>query len=46
MLLYWLQVTEADIEEFAANYRGSDSETKDLKDLYQKFQGSMNRFEN
>ncbi|RWR72687.1 chaperone protein dnaJ 6 [Cinnamomum micranthum f. kanehirae] len=37
------KVTEADIEEFAANYRGSDSETKDLKDLYQKFKGNMNR---
>lgn len=33
----------ADIEEFEANYRGSDSEIKDLKDLYQKFKGNMNR---
>ncbi|RWW15759.1 hypothetical protein GW17_00020388 [Ensete ventricosum] len=36
-------VTEADIEEFEANYRGSDSEKKDLKDLYEKFKGNMNR---
>ncbi|RWR91956.1 j-domain-containing protein [Cinnamomum micranthum f. kanehirae] len=37
------KVTVADIEEFEANYRGSDSEIKDLKDLYQKFKGNMNR---
>ncbi|CAL9772811.1 unnamed protein product [Musa acuminata subsp. burmannicoides] len=37
------RVTEADIEEFEANYRGSDSEKKDLKDLYEKFKGNMNR---
>ncbi|KAJ4979665.1 hypothetical protein NE237_010445 [Protea cynaroides] len=37
------KVTEADIEEFEANYRGSDSEVKDLKDLYQKYEGKMNR---
>ncbi|KAK9128620.1 hypothetical protein Syun_017417 [Stephania yunnanensis] len=37
------RVTEADIEEFEANYRGSDSEKKDLKELYQKFEGNMNR---
>lgn len=37
------QVTEADIEEFEANYRGSDSEKKDLKDLYTKYKGNMNR---
>ncbi|XP_043691992.1 chaperone protein dnaJ 6-like isoform X2 [Telopea speciosissima] len=37
------KVTEADIEEFEANYRGSDSEVKDLKDLYQKYNGDMNR---
>ncbi|THU61345.1 hypothetical protein C4D60_Mb07t22300 [Musa balbisiana] len=37
------RVTEADIEEFEANYRGSDSEKKDLKDLYKKFKGNMNR---
>ncbi|XP_008813105.2 chaperone protein dnaJ 6-like [Phoenix dactylifera] len=37
------KVTEADIEEFEANYRGSDSEKKDLKDLYIKFKGDMNR---
>lgn len=38
------QVTEEDIEEFEANYRGSDSEKKDLKELYAKFEGSMNRY--
>ncbi|XP_020109224.1 chaperone protein dnaJ 6-like [Ananas comosus] len=37
------RVTEADIEEFEANYRGSDSEKKDLKDLYIKLKGDMNR---
>ncbi|XVF75837.1 hypothetical protein PTKIN_Ptkin13bG0218900 [Pterospermum kingtungense] len=36
------KVTEADIEEFEANYRGSDSEKKDLIDLYKKFKGNMN----
>ncbi|XP_020960427.1 chaperone protein dnaJ 6-like [Arachis ipaensis] len=30
------KVTEADIEEFEANYRGSDSEKNDLIDLYNK----------
>ena len=38
------QVTEADIEEFEANYRGSESEDKDLKDLYKRFKGNMNRY--
>lgn len=37
------KVTEADIEEFEANYRGSDSEKKDLKDLYTKYNGNMER---
>ncbi|PKU70422.1 chaperone protein dnaJ 6 [Dendrobium catenatum] len=37
------KVTEADIEEFEANYRGSDSEKKDLKDLYAKYNGNMDR---
>ncbi|KAF3976815.1 hypothetical protein ACB098_09G125000 [Castanea mollissima] len=37
------KVTEADIEEFEANYRGSDSEKKDLIDLYMKHKGNMNR---
>ncbi|KAK9178393.1 hypothetical protein WN943_027583 [Citrus x changshan-huyou] len=37
------KVTEADIEEFEANYRGSDSEKKDLIDLYKKYKGNMNR---
>ncbi|KAM1079460.1 hypothetical protein ACFX2B_014016 [Malus domestica] len=37
------KVTEADIEEFEANYRGSDSEKKDLIDLYSQCKGNMNR---
>lgn len=37
------KVTEADIEEFEANYRGSDSEKKDLIELYKKCKGNMNR---
>ncbi|CAO2037537.1 unnamed protein product, partial [Urochloa humidicola] len=37
------KVTEADIEEFEAKYRGSDSEKKDLKVLYKKYKGNMNR---
>ncbi|KAK7373172.1 hypothetical protein VNO80_06570 [Phaseolus coccineus] len=36
------KVTEADIEEFEANHRGSDSEKKDLIDLYTKYKGKMN----
>lgn len=35
------KVTEADIEEFEVNYRGSDSERKDLIDLYKKHKGNM-----
>lgn len=37
------KITEADIEEFEANYRGSDSEKNDLIDLYNKCKGNMNR---
>ncbi|CAL5351978.1 unnamed protein product [Camellia sinensis] len=37
------KVTEADIEEFEANYRGSESEKNDLIDLYKKYKGNMNR---
>ncbi|GKV25767.1 hypothetical protein SLEP1_g35161 [Rubroshorea leprosula] len=37
------KVTEADIEEFEGKYRGSDSEKKDLIDLYKKCKGNMNR---
>ncbi|XP_052174122.1 chaperone protein dnaJ 6-like [Diospyros lotus] len=37
------KVTEADIEEFEANYRGSDSEKNDLLDLYKRYKGNMNR---
>ncbi|KAL5546809.1 hypothetical protein UlMin_006496 [Ulmus minor] len=35
------KVTEADIEEFEANYRGSNSEKKDLIELYKKLFCSM-----
>ncbi|QCE05233.1 chaperone protein dnaJ 6-like [Vigna unguiculata] len=37
------KVTEADIEEFEANYRGSDSEKNDLINLYKKYKGKMDR---
>ncbi|GAA0140194.1 chaperone [Lithospermum erythrorhizon] len=37
------KVTEADIEEFHAYYRGSDSEKKDLIDLFKQCKGNMNR---
>ncbi|KAD3068318.1 hypothetical protein E3N88_36198 [Mikania micrantha] len=37
------KVTEADIEEFESNYRGSESEKNDLIDLYKKYKGHMNR---
>ncbi|KAI5671443.1 hypothetical protein M9H77_11807 [Catharanthus roseus] len=37
------KVTEADIEEFEANYRGSETEKKDLIDLYKMHKGNMNR---
>ncbi|CAA7016204.1 unnamed protein product [Microthlaspi erraticum] len=37
------KVTEEDIEEFEANYRGSESEKKDLIELYNKFKGQMSR---
>lgn len=36
-------VTEDDIEEFAASYQGSESEKQDLKDLYTRFKGNMDR---
>lgn len=38
-----IQVTETDIEEFYASYRGSNSEKKDLIDLYKQFKGNMKR---
>ncbi|KAK6149184.1 hypothetical protein DH2020_016709 [Rehmannia glutinosa] len=38
------KVTEADIEEFEANYRGSDSEKKDLLELYKKLKGNMEKY--
>ena len=34
----------ADIEEFEANYRGSDSEKKDLINLYKECKGNMRRY--
>ncbi|XP_057784704.1 chaperone protein dnaJ 6-like [Salvia miltiorrhiza] len=37
------KVTESDIEEFEANYRGSDTEKKDLLDLYKKVKGNMDK---
>ncbi|KAL9240129.1 hypothetical protein vseg_014386 [Gypsophila vaccaria] len=37
------KVTVADIEEFEANYRGSDSEKTDLINLYKECKGNMNR---
>ncbi|XP_011078868.1 chaperone protein dnaJ 6 [Sesamum indicum] len=37
------KISEADIEEFEANYRGSDSEKKDLLELYKKCKGNMDR---
>ncbi|XP_010464964.1 PREDICTED: chaperone protein dnaJ 6 [Camelina sativa] len=37
------KVTEEDIEEFEANYRGSESEKNDLIELYKKFKGKMSR---
>ncbi|KAG6414109.1 hypothetical protein SASPL_126827 [Salvia splendens] len=37
------KVTESDIEEFEANYRGSDTEQKDLLDLFKKVKGNMDK---
>ncbi|XP_074306962.1 chaperone protein dnaJ 6-like [Silene latifolia] len=37
------KVTVADIEEFEANYRGSDSEKNDLINLYKEYKGNMKR---
>ncbi|KAG5521990.1 hypothetical protein RHGRI_034268 [Rhododendron griersonianum] len=37
-------VTEANIEEFEANYRGSDYDKNDLIELYNKYKGHMNRY--
>ncbi|XP_010491276.1 PREDICTED: chaperone protein dnaJ 6-like [Camelina sativa] len=37
------KVTEADIEEFEADYRGSETEKKDLLELFTKLKGKMNR---
>uniref|UniRef100_M1AEN6 Heat shock protein DnaJ n=2 Tax=Solanum tuberosum TaxID=4113 RepID=M1AEN6_SOLTU len=37
------KITEADIDKFEANYRGSESERTDLIDLYKKYKGKMKR---
>ncbi|KAL0404951.1 UNVERIFIED_CONTAM: Chaperone protein dnaJ 6 [Sesamum radiatum] len=37
------KISEADIEEFEANYRGSESEKKDLLELYKKLKGNLDR---
>ncbi|XP_073132276.1 chaperone protein dnaJ 6-like isoform X2 [Henckelia pumila] len=37
------KISEADIEEFEANYRGSDSEKKDLLKLFKECKGNMDR---
>ncbi|XP_012574994.1 chaperone protein dnaJ 6-like [Cicer arietinum] len=37
------KVTEEDIEEFEANYRGSESEKNDLINLYKECKGNMDR---
>ncbi|KAH9307567.1 hypothetical protein KI387_035478, partial [Taxus chinensis] len=37
------EVTEQDIVDFEAKYRGSEEEKKDLLDLYTKFKGKMDR---
>ena len=36
-------VTGAHTEEIEANYRDSNSEKKDMKDLYTKYKGTMSR---
>ncbi|XP_047317213.1 chaperone protein dnaJ 6-like isoform X2 [Impatiens glandulifera] len=37
------KVTEEDIEQFEATYRGSDSEKIDLFDQFKKYKGNMNK---
>ncbi|PIM99511.1 Molecular chaperone (DnaJ superfamily) [Handroanthus impetiginosus] len=37
------KISEADIEEFEANYRGSDSEKNDLLELFKKLKGNMDK---
>ncbi|KAK1259416.1 Chaperone protein dnaJ 6 [Acorus gramineus] len=37
------KISVADIEEFEVSYRGSETEKKDLKGLYTKYKGNMNR---
>ncbi|EPS66592.1 hypothetical protein M569_08183, partial [Genlisea aurea] len=41
--MYKKVVTEADIEAFEVNYRGSESEKNDLFELYNKYKGNMDR---
>jgi hypothetical protein len=36
-------VTEEDIDEFQAGYRGSAEETRDLLDYYTRFRGDMDK---
>ena len=36
-----LQLTEDRISEFESEYRGSEEEAKDLKELYLRFKGDM-----
>lgn len=38
-----MQVSIEDIEAAEMAYRGSEEETKDLKDLYLRFKGDMNK---
>ena len=38
-----LKVTEDEIEEFASSYQGSENEKQDLKDIYTKSKGKMDR---
>jgi len=39
--LLTVQVESEDIERFEEEYRGSEEELKDLKDLYTRFKGDM-----
>lgn len=38
---FFKKVTEEDIEQFEREYRGSEEELKDLKELYARFKGNM-----
>lgn len=39
--LWMVQVQKEDIERFEEEYRGSEEELKDLKELYTRFEGDM-----